>query len=76
MKFSNVPESLHSDQICIRFRIDPLSRAFSNQYVFDKNVQRISVDRKADTHRIVRAFKRKRVSVDGVSCDAAKLTIP
>ena len=44
LKFSNVPESLHSDKICIRFRIEPLSRAFSNQCVFDKNVQRISED--------------------------------
>ena len=63
LKFSNVPESLNSDKICIRFRIDPLSRAFSNQCVFDENARRISVDRKADTHRNVRAFKRKRMSV-------------
>ena len=51
--------------MCIRFRIDLLSRAFSNQCVFDENARRISVDRKADTHRNVRAFKRKRMSMDG-----------
>ena len=76
LKFSNVPKSLHSNKMCIRFRIDLLSRAFSNQCVFDENARRISVDRKADTHRNVRAFKRKRKSVYGVSCDAAKLPIP
>ena len=42
--------------MCIRFRIDLLSRAFSNQCVFDENARRISVDQKADTHRNVRAF--------------------
>ena len=56
LKFSNVLESLHSNKMCIRFRIDLLSRAFSNQCVFDENARRISVDRKADTHRNVRAF--------------------
>ena len=28
----------------MRFRFDPLSRAFSNRCVFDENAQRISVD--------------------------------
>ena len=26
--------------ICLRFRFDPLTRAFSNRYVFDENAQR------------------------------------
>jgi len=30
--------------ICMHFRFDPLSRAFSNRCVFDENAQRISVD--------------------------------
>ena len=28
----------------MRFRFDPLSRAFSNRCVFDENAQRVSVD--------------------------------
>ena len=30
--------------ICMHFRFDPLSRAFSNRCVFDENAQRVSVD--------------------------------
>ena len=33
-----------TNTICMRFRFDPLSKAFSNRCVFDENAQRISVD--------------------------------
>ena len=33
-----------TNTICMRFRFDPLSRAFSNRCVFNENAQRISVD--------------------------------
>ena len=36
--------TVHTNTICMRFRFDPLSRAFSNGCVFDGNGQRISVD--------------------------------
>ena len=36
--------TVHTNTICMRFRFDPLSRAFSNRCVFDENAQRISVD--------------------------------
>ena len=36
--------TVHIDMMYNRFRFDPLSRAFSNRWVFDKNAQRISVD--------------------------------
>ena len=32
------------DTICVRFRFDPLSRAFSNRCVLDENAQGIRVD--------------------------------
>ena len=35
---------MYTDTICMRFRFDPLSRAFSNRCVFNENAQRISVD--------------------------------
>ena len=35
---------MHTNTISMRFRFDPLSRAFSNRCVFDENAQRISVD--------------------------------
>ena len=28
--------TVHTNRICVRFRFDPLSRAFSNRYVFDE----------------------------------------
>ena len=34
----------YTNQICMRSRFDPLSRAFSNRCVFDENAQRISVN--------------------------------
>ena len=34
------------DTICVRFRFDPLSRAFSNRCVLDENAQGIRVDRR------------------------------
>ena len=36
--------TVYTNQICMRSRFDPLSRAFSNQCVFDENAQRISVN--------------------------------
>ena len=36
--------TVHIDMMYNRFRFDPLSRAFSNRWVFDENAQRISVD--------------------------------
>ena len=36
--------SVHTNTICMRFRFDPLSRAFSNRCVFDENAQRVRVD--------------------------------
>ena len=63
LKFSNVPESLHSNKMCIRFRIDLLSRAFSNQCVFDENARRISVDRKADIRIEMYALSNENVRV-------------
>ena len=34
--------TVYTNQICMRSRFDPLSRAFSNQCVFDENAQRIT----------------------------------
>ena len=36
--------TVHIDMMYNRFRFDPLSRTFSNRWVFDENAQRISVD--------------------------------
>ena len=36
--------TVHIDMMYNRFRFHPLSRAFSNRWVFDENAQRISVD--------------------------------
>ena len=36
--------TVHIDMMYNRFRFDPLSRAFSNRWVFDEYAQRISVD--------------------------------
>ena len=38
---------LHQYNTCVRFRFDPLSRAFSNRCVFDENAECISVDGRA-----------------------------
>ena len=38
--------SVHTNRIYVRFRFDPLSKAFSNRCVFDENARRISVDRR------------------------------
>ena len=46
--------TFHTKTICMRFRLDPLLRAFLNRYVFDENAQ-----------RNVCVSKRKRISVDG-----------
>ena len=35
--------TVRTDTICMRFRFDPLSRAFSNRCVFDENAQCVSV---------------------------------
>ena len=35
--------TFHNNTKCMRFRFDPLSKTFLNRYVFDLNVQRISV---------------------------------
>ena len=51
--------------VCIRSRFSPISRAFSNQSVFDESGQRISVDGRPKTLRNVGVFKRKRISVNG-----------
>ena len=42
--FLTVISTVQSKMICMRFRFDPLSRAFSNRYVSDEKAQRISVD--------------------------------
>ena len=77
MKFSNVPESLHSDKICIRFRIDPLSRAFSNQCVFDENAQRINEDGRPIRNEMrARALKGKRISVGARSAMRLNCLVP
>ena len=49
----------------MRFRFDPLSRAFSNRCVFDENAQRISVDGRRKRIEMCSVFKRKRISLDG-----------
>ena len=36
--------TVHNNRICMRFRFDPLSRAFSNRRVFNENAKRIGVD--------------------------------
>ena len=36
--------TVHTKRIYVRFRFDPLSKAFSNRCVFDENARRISVD--------------------------------
>ena len=36
--------TVHANTVSMRFRFDPLSRAFSNRCVFDENALRISVD--------------------------------
>ena len=46
--------TFHTKTICMRFRFDPLLRAFLNRCVFDENAQ-----------RNVCVSKRKRISVDG-----------
>ena len=46
--------TFHTKTICMRFRLDPLLRAFLNRYVFDENAQ-----------RNVCVSKRKRIIVDG-----------
>ena len=38
--------TVHTYTICMPSRFDPLSRAFSNRYVFDENAQRIIEDRR------------------------------
>ena len=35
---------VHTDTICMRFRFNPLSKAFPNRCGFDENAQHISVD--------------------------------
>ena len=55
--------TVHTNKICMRFCFDPLSRAFSDRCVFDKNAQRIIVDgRPKTTHRNERVFKRKYIT--------------
>ena len=36
--------TVHTNTVCMHFRFDPLSRAFSNRCVFYENAQHISVD--------------------------------
>ena len=36
--------TVRTNTICMRFRFDPLSRAFSDRCLFDENTPRISVD--------------------------------
>ena len=38
--------TVHTYMICMRFRFDPLARAFSNRFVFAENAQCIDVDRR------------------------------
>ena len=40
---ASVSISVHTNPICMHFRFDPLSIAFSDRCVFDENAQRISV---------------------------------
>ena len=54
--------TVHIDMMYNRFRFDPLSRAFSNRWVFDEYAQRVSVDGR---RKNVCVFKRKRISVEG-----------
>ena len=42
--FLTVKSTFQTKMICMRFRFDPLSRAFSNRCVSDENAQPISVD--------------------------------
>ena len=54
--------TVHIDMMYNRFRFDPLSRAFSNRWVFDEYAQHVSVDGR---RKNVCVFKRKRISVEG-----------
>ena len=60
--FSPVSSSVHTNPICVHFRLDPLSRAFSDRCVFNENAQRISVDGRSKRRDIL-AFSNENALV-------------
>ena len=56
--------TVYTDTICMRFRFDHLSRAFSSRCVFDVNAPRISVDGRPKRIEMYAFSKRKPISVD------------